>query len=89
MPVPEDEIAAVQRIVTSGMTYGPWPTIAAGQPVVVRYGPLRGLEGFVVEVKKNYHLIVSVNMLQRSVSVEIDRDCVAPISDNRPEVVAS
>ena len=89
MPVPEAEIAAVERIVTSGTKYGPWPSIAAGQPVVVRYGPLRGLEGLVVEVKKNYHLIVSVKMLQRSVSVEIDRDCVAPISDSHPEMVAS
>src|SRR5690349_6105864 len=55
MPVPEAEIAAVERIVTSGMQYGPWPDIATGQPVVVRFGPLRGLEGRVVEVKKNYH----------------------------------
>jgi transcriptional antiterminator RfaH len=89
MPVPEHEIAAVKRIVTSGAKYGPWPTIGTGQAVVVRYGPLRGLEGLVVEVKKNYHLIVSVNMLQRCVSVDIDRDCVVPISDNRAEVVAS
>ncbi len=88
-PVPELEIAAVERIVTSGMKYGPWPAIGTGQPVVVRYGPLRGLEGVVMEVKKNYHLIVSVKMLQRCVFVEIDRDCVAPISDTRPEVVAS
>ena len=89
MPVPDRQIAAVERIVTSGMKYGPWPTIGRGQPVVVRYGPLRGLEGLVVEVKNNYHLVVSVQMLQRCVSVEIDRDCVAPISDSHVEVVAS
>ena|SRR2546426_9773503 len=89
IPVPECEIAAVERVVTSGMKYGPWPTIAAGQSVEVKYGPLRGLEGVVVEVKKNYHLIISVKMLQRFVSVEIDRDCVAPVSERRAEFVAS
>ena len=88
MPVPEDEVLAVQRVVNSGLQYGPWPGLAVGQAVQVKYGPLRGLEGMVVEVKKNYHLIISVNMLQRCVSVEIDRDCVMPVSESQSEVVA-
>ena len=88
MPVPEDEVLAVQQVVNSGLQYGPWPGLAVGQAVQVKYGPLRGLEGMVVEVKKNYHLIISVNMLQRCVSVEIDRDCVMPVSESQSEVVA-
>ena len=83
MPVPEGEIAAVEQVVSSGMNYGPWPGNSVGQRVRVEYGPLRALEGVVVEVKKNYHLIISVKMLQRCVAVEIDRDCVAPVSENR------
>jgi transcription antitermination factor NusG len=86
MPVPEQEIVAVQRVVNSGMQYGPWPWISAGQAVQVKYGPLRGLEGTVVQVKKNCHLIVSVNMLQRCVSVEIDRDCVMPVGKSQAMV---
>ena|SRR5947207_810978 len=89
MPIPENEIAAVSRVVASGLKYGPWPGISAGQSVMVKYGPLCGLEGVVMEVKKNYHLILSVKMLQRSVSVEIDRDCVTPVSDNRAAVLVS
>jgi len=89
MPVPEQEITAVQRVVDSGMPYGPWPGIGVGQAVQVKYGPLRGLEGMVVQVKKNYHLIISVTMLQRCVSVEIDRDCVTPVSESRAEVVVA
>jgi len=88
MPVPEPEIAAVQQIVNSGMQYGPWAGVDVGHAVQVKYGPLRGLEGTVVQVKKNYHLVISVNMLQRCVSVEIDRDCVMPVSEGRAEVVA-
>ena len=89
MPVPEQEIAAVQCVVNSGMQYAPWSGIGVGQAVQVKYGPLRGLEGMVVQVKKNYHLVISVNMLQRCVSVEIDRDCVTPVRENRTEVLAS
>ena len=87
MPVPEEEILAVQRVVNSGLQYGPWPGLAVGQAVQVKYGPLRELEGVVVAVNKNYHLIISINMLQRCVSVEIDRDSVIPIGKGRPTVV--
>ena len=89
MPVPEQEITAVQRVVESGMPYGPWPGLGVGQAVQVKHGPLRGLEGMVVQVKKNYHLIISVNMLQRCVSVEIDRDCVTPVNESRAEIVVA
>src|ERR1051326_76333 len=77
--VPETEIAAVQRIVNSGMDYGPWPGIGPSQTVQVNYGPLRGLEGTLIQVKENYNLVISIKMLRRSVSVEIDRDCVTPV----------
>ena len=89
MAVPEREIAAIEHVVNSGMKYGPWPRMSVGQPVQVKYGPLRGVEGVVVEVKKNYQLIISISMLQRSVAVEIDRDCVVPVSENQREVPVS
>jgi transcription antitermination factor NusG len=87
MPIPEQEIVAVKRIVNSGMQYGPWPGVSVGQAVQVKYGPLRGLEGTVVQVKKNYRFVISIDMLHRCVSVEIDRDCVAPVAESRAKVV--
>src|SRR5262249_14935986 len=83
LAIPEGEISAVQRIVGSGVTYGPWPSLAAGQRVLVRYGPLRGLEGTVVQVKNSYQLVISVTMLSRSVSVAIDRESIVPTGDTR------
>jgi hypothetical protein len=50
----------------------------------VERGPLAGLEGTVIEVKTNYRLILSVPLLQRSVAVEIDRDCVQPVANSAP-----
>src|SRR5215831_16985008 len=73
LPIPEHEISAVQKIIGSGMRYGPWPSLCAGQRVLVRYGPLRGLEGVVLEIKNTYHLVISVTLLSRYVSVAIDR----------------
>jgi len=80
--IPEIEIRALQNVVGSGLNYEPWPFSSIGQPVEVKFGPLKGLEGLVVEVKKNCRLIISVTLLHRSVSVEIDRDLVTPIAQS-------
>src|SRR5262249_37040812 len=77
--VPDEEIQAVQSIVNSGLSYEPCSFLSVGQRVRIERGPLSGLEGLVVQSKNNWRFIISVHLLQRSVSVEIDRDCVTPI----------
>jgi transcription antitermination factor NusG len=77
--VPEDEINAVQSVVKSGLNYEPSKFIVAGQMVRVERGPLQGLTGMLSATKKNCCLIISVSLLRRSVSVEIDSDSVSPI----------
>jgi transcription antitermination factor NusG len=76
IPVSEQELLAVQTVVNSGYPYEPCAYTTVGRRVTIERGPLRGLEGIVVEAKKNYRLIVSVEMLRRSVSVELDWECV-------------
>src|SRR6266850_1011013 len=80
LAVAEDEITAVQNVVKSGLTYQPSGFITTGQMARVERGPLRGLVGIVVATKKNCRLVISVNLLQRSVWVEIDSDSVMPVS---------
>ena len=87
LAVDEQEISTVQHVVNSGLPYGPWPFMSMGTPIRVRYGPLRGLEGLILEVKNSYQLIISVTLLSRSVSVAIDRDCVTPIYERQPQAV--
>jgi transcription antitermination factor NusG len=76
IPVPEQEIAAVKAMLESGLPFGACPFLQQGQPVIVERGPLRGTEGVVVRTKGSYRLVVSVFLLQRSISAEIDRDSV-------------
>jgi hypothetical protein len=45
----------------------------------VEQGALRDLEGILLQTKGTDRLVLSVSLLQRSLAVEIDRDCVAPI----------
>jgi transcription antitermination factor NusG len=79
LPVNDAEIAALQVAAQSGLPAEPWPFLRAGQQVLLQDGPLAGLEGLLIEVRKNYRLLLSVALLNRSVAVEIDRDWVTPI----------
>jgi transcriptional antiterminator NusG len=76
--VDEAEIEAVRRLVRSGLGVEPWPYFNAGDRVEIRDGPLCGVEGVLLEVKRRRRLVVSVTLLHRSVAVEIDGSAVMP-----------
>lgn len=70
--VDEDEIRAIQALVASGVPNHPCPYLEVGDKVRIESGPLRGLEGLLVEFQGNHQLVLSVSLLQRSVAVKID-----------------
>jgi len=78
-PVDSTELNALQRAVDSGLPCEPYPYLKVGYRVRVESGPLTGLEGFVLDVSKPYKLVISLNLLCRSVAVELDRTSVKPI----------
>ena len=80
--IEDEEIVAIQSAVKSGLAAEPWPFLEAGQRVRLEDGPLAGLEGFLVEVRKQCRVVVSVTLLKRSVAVEIDREWVAPLDQS-------
>lgn len=79
-PVEDSEIARIQSIVSSGALTYPWPFLQSGQKVTIVHGPLTGVDGLLVSLKNEYRLVVSITLLQRSVAVEVDRDCIEPMS---------
>ena len=76
-PIRDSEISALQSVCRSGLSATPYPTPQIGSIVRLHDGPLRGIEGVLVEDQKT-RLIVSVTLLQRSVAVVIDRAWIAP-----------
>jgi transcription antitermination factor NusG len=78
-PIPAREIESIQAVARSGLPVKPWPFLKVGQRVVMTAGPLRGLEGILVEFRKTWHVIVSVELLQRSVAAEVDIDSVSAV----------
>ena len=82
-PVDEFEIAALQSIVVSGLQAEPRSYLSIGERVRIELGPLAGTEGILTSLKGSSRLVVSVNLLQRSVSVEIDESWVVPVDPLR------
>lgn len=78
-PIPDVEIERVQMMVRSGLPVAPWPYLQQGDRVLIEHGPLAGLEGVLQRTKGKYRLVVSLNLLQRSVSAEVEREWVRPI----------
>jgi transcription antitermination factor NusG len=85
--IPCREIEAVRRVVGTGKAE-PHPFLKCGDRVRLRAGPLQGLEGLLVRKKSLWKLLVSVEMLQRSVAVEIDASSVERVWLRKPAGVA-
>jgi transcription antitermination factor NusG len=66
------EIEAIRTVVESSVKAEPHPFLRCGDRVRVTAGPLRGLEGILLRKKNWCKLLLSVEMLQRSVAVEVD-----------------
>jgi transcription termination/antitermination protein NusG len=71
--VPDIEIQAIQRLVRAGAPMLPHPYLREGQRVRITRGPLADVEGILVRINpKKGLLVVSVNLLKRSVAVQLD-----------------
>jgi transcription antitermination factor NusG len=77
-PVDEEEVSAIQAVVASGLQVEPVPYLQEGQKVRIEHGSLFGVEGILAGRRGPARLVVSVTLLQRSISVEIDERWVKP-----------
>jgi transcription antitermination factor NusG len=69
--IPLHQIEALQRTTEARLSAEPWEFLQVGQRVRVCAGPLTGVEGIVLRAHNRHRLIISVQLLQRSVAVEI------------------
>jgi transcription antitermination factor NusG len=81
-PVTDEEIAAVRMMVMSGSPLKVWSCITVGQRVRVRKGAMEGLEGVLVREKADCRLVVNLELLNRGVAVEVERDILEPVPDH-------
>jgi transcription antitermination factor NusG len=78
-PIDDQEIEAVQAVLRSGLSTEPCAYLREGQRIRVNQGALSGLEGILMRQKSEWRMVVSVALLQRSISVEIDREWIEAV----------
>jgi transcription antitermination factor NusG len=71
-PIPDETIAAIRTLVGSTLPYDPCPLLKTGSRVEVVHGPLKGVTGILERKGSQARLILSVDMIGRGVSVQVD-----------------
>ena len=78
-PIPDAQIDAIRDICLTKLPCDPYPYLTEGRWVRVTRGPLAGLSGILIRKKSKHRLVVSIDILQQSVAVEIDADSAVPL----------
>ncbi|MFQ5741596.1 MAG: UpxY family transcription antiterminator [Acidobacteriota bacterium] len=78
-PIPDEQVEGVREICLTKLPCDPYPYLTEGRWVRVVRGPLAGLTGILVRKKGKHRLVISIDILQQSVSVEIDADSAVPV----------
>jgi len=70
--IPEQELDVMRRTVDSGLCAEPYPYLCIGQRIRIRTGPLAGAEGILIRKKQNFRLVLSVDLIMRSIIVDVE-----------------
>ena len=70
--LPENEIEALRRSLDSGLRAEPHPYLTVGRRVRLKSGPLAGMRGLLLRRKGNFRVVISIDLIQRSVAVDAD-----------------
>jgi transcription antitermination factor NusG len=79
LPLPEKEIEDIRTLLANSIPCSPYPFLGTGRRVRIRGGCMDGLEGILVAKNSDQSLVVSIDMIQRSVAVRIDGYGVEPV----------
>jgi transcription antitermination factor NusG len=77
-PIPEDQIEALRTIVANGIPTSPHEFLRVGERVRIRGGALEGIEGILTAIRNERRLVVSVELIQKSIAICIDGFGVEP-----------
>ena len=77
-PINEEEIVSLRRALVDARRVQPHPYVTVGQRVRVTAGPLVGYEGILIRRKTKLRVVLSINVIERSIAVDMDASCIEP-----------
>jgi transcription antitermination factor NusG len=77
--LPDEDIRSIQCCMAGEVRVEPYPYPCIGKRVRVKNGPLCGLTGFVVRAKNRTRLVLSIDLIRSSATVEAEQIDVEPM----------
>ena len=77
-PMPEEDLERIRQFLGQGWRAEPHPYLQTGRRARVVHGPLAGMEGIVLRRKNRSRLVVSFDLIHRSMAIETDEGDLAP-----------
>lgn len=71
VPIPDEQIDSVRIVLERGIQFTPYPFLNVGQRVRIRGGSLEGVQGILLGMNGDQSLIISVELIQRSLAVRV------------------
>ena len=78
-PIPDKQILDIKSIMETEVKLDPFPYLKKGRMVRVKSGPLKGLEGILVERKGHHKLVIKIDLLQKGAAAEVYISDIEPI----------
>jgi transcription antitermination factor NusG len=78
-PIPDEQIQAIRTLVEQDLPWSFHPFLKIGQRVRIRGGAMDGVEGVLLSRNGDRTLVVSVDVIQRSMAVRIEGYDVEPL----------
>jgi transcription antitermination factor NusG len=82
-PLPDHEMEAMQNGLAGQLRAEPHPYLTVGRRVRINSGPLAGLQGILLRKKGSYRFVLSVELIQRSIVVDVDGADILPVVGHR------
>lgn len=79
VPIPQEQIDAVQRLVYCTLPYDPHPTLEPGMKVRVVRGPLFDVEGVLIRKSPRAKILISIHLLHQGATVTLDAEDVVAV----------
>jgi transcriptional antiterminator NusG len=80
LPIPDQQIEDIRTVLTQGLEYTVLPLLEEGERVRVIRGVLTGVEGRLLRASSTARLVISIEMIHRSLAVSVSRQDVEPIA---------
>lgn len=86
--LPESEIESLRNGLREELRAQPHPYLMTGRRVRVKSGPLAGMEGILQRRKGDFRVVLSIDLIMRSIAVDVDIADVLPLEGVKSKTAA-